>query len=675
MRMLGRFFSTLCFSFCFLAVTGLGTAKDWFVAPAGSDKNPGTGARPFATLERARDAVRTERQAAKKAGSPISRTNVWLAGGTYAFAKTFELKAEDSGSPGAEIVYRAAQGARVCITGGHRLDGWKKITDQAVSARLDAAARDSVRQVDLKARGVDFFRKPSFGRKNAPPHELFFDGAPMTLARWPNGKWAKLGALPDGKEGLRFKVDDARIARWAKAPDIRGYGYWFHLWSAERIGVAKVDVKKGEIVLAKKHHYGLKSGRPYIVENLLEELDAPGEWYLDRRSGVLYFWPPAGSRLKSGDACISVLEGPLIRMRGTSHVAFSGILFEAGCGDGVVIEKGEKCVLMACTVRNFGKNGVVIKGGKKHRVAACEITAVGSAGVTLDGGNRKTLEPAGHEVVDCNIHHYARLNRTYQPAVRLQGVGSRVAHNHLHHAPHVAVLYSGNDHRLEYNDVHHVCRETDDAGAFYIGRNWTTRGHLVLHNHFHEIGNTKLGALGAHHVYLDDCASGVTIRGNFFEKGNRVILIGGGRDNVVENNLFIAPQKGIHVDDRGLRWKDKIKDGGSWGIYRRLRSVPYDKPPYSTRYPGMANILENTPHAPLGNRIERNIFAGGIPYGFTLKDKSVLKLKDNWTEGEPGFVDAEKGDYRLRPDAPARKTGFQKIPFDKIGPRTASGVR
>lgn len=629
--------------------------------PGGDDASPGNPEHPFATVERARKAVRENNDKRRKQGLASTGTTVWLAGGTYQIDHTFELGKADSGAEGAEVLYRAAGGSTVRLSGGRELADWKPVRNPALLARIDATTRGKVLQTNLKAQGIT-----DFGAVDRSPVEMFFGDQLMSPARWPNEGWAEIGKLPDGKDGLRFQVDSPRLARWAAAEEPWVAGYWFHLWSFEWIPIAKVDAEKGELVLGKKHNYGLKTGRPFRVENLLEELDTPGEWFLERKSGDLFFWPPETST--GVLPVLSVLKTPLVRFRDASHITLRGITFAECRGDAVEIQGGEHCQLVECTVRNTGGRGVVVNGGKHHRVNACEVTGTGAGAISLSGGDRKTLEPSGHEVVSCNLHHYARRKRTYQPAVRLTGVGHRVAHCQIHHAPHVGILFTGNDHLLEFNEVHHVCQETDDAGAFYTGRNWTARGHLIRHNHFHHIGNSMLGVHGAHHVYLDDCASGVTIRGNFFEGGNRTAFIGGGRDNVVENNLFIDCDKAIHVDDRGLNWTDRAADGGTWGIYKRLRSVPFTKPPWSVRYPALATILENNPRAPLGNRIERNVIVGGTPYGFRMKDDSVLRMKDNWTGGDPGFVDPAKRDFRLRPDSPARKTGFKEIPFDKIGP-------
>jgi parallel beta-helix repeat protein len=185
---------------------------------------------------------------------------------------------------------------------------------------------------------------------------------------------------------------------------------------------------------------------------------------------------------------------------------------------------------------------------------------------------------AGDYVLNCHIHRYAQRKKVYEPAVRLYGVGHRVAHNLIHDAPHQAIAYDGNDHTIEYNEIHDVVLESSDAGVLYTGRDWTFRGNVVRHNFFHHIPYRP--GFGAKVVYLDDCASSTDIIGNVFYKARECAFIGGGRDNAVENNIFIDCEKPVHLDTRGLTWEYFRPDGP---MYESLRAVPFDKPPWSTR--------------------------------------------------------------------------------------------
>jgi hypothetical protein len=299
---------------------------------------------------------------------------------------------------------------------------------------------------------------------------------------------------------------------------------------------------------------------------------------------------------------------------------------------------------------------------------ACDLYHLGAGGISLNGGDRRTLTPCGHYAENNHIHHYGRLFRTHRDAITLGGVGCRAAHNLIHDAPHHAMDFGGNDHLIEFNEIHHVCLETDDAGAIYTGRNWTVRGTVIRHNYFHDIGGGP--AVGDQAIYLDDTACGTTCTGNVIENVYRAFLIGGGRDNTVENNLVVGCPIPLHIDNRGL--------GGEWlegqEVYLKLRNdlkeVPYQEEPWRSRYPTLANILEEEPGLPKGNAVRRNIFfrCGGMSLADEARQHGTFE--DNWeTRDDPGFVDAAHGDFSLLPEAPAyaKVPGFQPIPFDQIG--------
>jgi hypothetical protein len=169
-------------------------------------------------------------------------------------------------------------------------------------------------------------------------------------------------------------------------------------------------------------------------------------------------------------------------------------------------------------------------------------------------------------------------------------------------------------------------------------------------------------------VYLDDCACGTTIFGNIFERAGRAAMIGGGRDNTIENNIFVDCNPAIHVDGRGEGWMKKEFFDPTATIMTSLKAVPYRQPPYSTRYPHLADILEDQPGLPKYNRILRNICTGPkwIEWLDGLNENKV-EVRDNMVNGDPQFKDAAKGDFRLREGSTAKKLGFKEILTSQIG--------
>jgi hypothetical protein len=629
----------------------------FFVSPQGNDSHPGTKAQPFKTLETARDAARKSDRNQK--------IIVWLRAGAYERRKPLNLTAEDSGSPGRPVIYRAWPGEEVRIVGGKRITDWKRVTNEAVLSRFVPDARNKVLQVDLKAAGLK-----DYGQVKGGGLELFFNDKPMTLARWPNEGFVKIVGLVEpntvnvrgtkGSKTGKFMYEGDRPKRWIEENDVWVHGYWFWDWSDERQKVESIDTEKHVIsVMPPFHHYGYRIGQWFYGMNILAELDSPGEWYLDRGTGILYFWPPAP--IEKGRAVVSVLD-TLVNLTDVSNVAIQGIIFEAARGTAVVIRDCTNAGIAGCMLRNLGSRAVQIEGGRNNGVVACDIYATGSGGIGLRGGERPSLTAGGHFAENNHIHHYGRWNRMYTPAIALNGVGNRAAHNLIHDAPHMAIAFGGNDHVIEFNEIHNVCLESNDAGAIYAGRDWTMRGTVIRHNYLHEItGFRGRGCVG---VYLDDMFCGTRIYGNVFYRVTRAAFIGGGRDCVVENNIFVDCRPALHIDARAMGWAGYHVNTT---MTQRLKAMPYTSELWRNRYPQLVSILEDELAAPKGNVVARNISYGGRWDEVSSDARPYTTFLNNRIDQDPLFEGAPPKTFHLRDDSPAYRVGFEPIPFEKIG--------
>ena len=644
---------------------------DWTVAADGSDAGPGTASQPFATLERAREAVR-----ARKAQGPLPEGGVAVEvrGGVYALEKPLSLADADGGASNAPVVYRARPGEAVRLVGGRLVTGWARVTDPAVLARLDEPARTNVWQADLKALGVTdlgTLRSDDSWTSSSPGLEFFFNDQPMTLARWPNEGFVKIGELKvqdghaiHGQKGSKvgtFAYDGDRPKRWSGEADVMLHGYWFHDWADQRYRVESIDTERRIITLPAKpqHAFGFRKGQWYYAFNLLCELDRPGEWFLDRGSGLLYFWPPAADP-SAAKAIVSVLP-ELVRMDKASFVTLRGFTLEGCRGTAVTISGGSGCQVLGCVIRNTG-GGAVGASGLRHRVAGCDIYQTAKGGIALTGGDRKTLAPGGLVAENNHIHHYSRWKPVYCAGIRLDGVGNRAAHNLIHDAPHMAIGFSGNDQVIEYNELHHVVTHSNDAGAIYCGRDWAARGHEIRFNYLHDIsGYEGKGCVG---VYLDDQFSSARIFGNLFHKVTSAAFIGGGDDTVIENNVFVDCSPAVHIDARGLGWQSEFHTT----LEKQLQALPFREEPWRSRYPQLLAVLDDPDRsAPKGNVVSRNIQWKGKWDGVEKKAYPYVVFQYNLLDLDPGFVDEKAGDFRLKDDSPAFKVGFQPIPVEKIG--------
>ncbi len=590
------------------------------------------------------------------------------------FAEPVRLEAGHSGAPGGPLTIRGMTDAPPA-PGGHVISApgqpspFTRAEDESVLSRLPETARGNVVKVDLFS--LDFSQEElgklsrrGFGRGvQRAQMELLANGEVMPLAEWPNEDWARIEAAPQGQDGGMFTVANRdRLARWTTAEDLWVHGYWTWDWADSYERVERLEPETGAIYTAPPHGaYGYKQGQRWRALNLLEELDRPGEYYIHRGSGTLYWWPPAP--IEALTVAVSTGESAFI-IENASDIVIEDFLIEGLRGTGIVIRDSRDVSVRGCLFRSLGNRAVAVNAGSDVLIAGCDITGTGDGGIVLSGGNRMTLEPGRHAAVNNHIHDYSRWRRTYCPAVQVSGAGHRVAHNKIHNAPHNGIQLGGNEHRVEYNELFDLCKDTGDVGAFYTGRDWTARGVLIQHNYFHDLrGPYTHGAMG---VYLDDAASGFNVRGNVFERASRAMFIGGGRDNLVANNLFIDCAPSVHIDARGLGWaKEYIAEGGSWNMYEKLRAVRHTEPPYSERYPELAAILDNQPAHPLGNVVRHNVSIGGdwldlqnVQRSWVQFERNEIRLKQAALQRHEGIPYLDKG---------ARPEWFEALPVAQIG--------
>ena len=674
MRKLAVLLAAIC------AAVGTG-ADEFYIATNGKDANSGAKEEPFRTLEGARDAVR----ALRKAGALKGPVTVWVRGGVYPRTETFELTEVDSGTSRAPVVYRAYPDEEVRLVGGVELapDWFASVEDEAILARLDETVREDVLQVDLKAHGVT-----DFGELGgvAGGIKLFCSGKRLPLGRWPNEGWAEarskntLGldeyaaeeVAKQRKLGkvLAFRFEGKGPRRWADLEKVWIRGIWQQEYFMEAWHPQDFDPEKRQIAMEFDVFPHLRDWRRFYVANVLEEIDSPGEWYLDRERGVLYLLPP--EEFRKAPLMASMLESTMVALSNTSYVTIQGLTLEVMRGTAVSIGGGKHNRIAGCTIRNARQAAHV--SGENNGIVGCDIYDLGGMGIHLVGGDRKTLTPAHLYAVNNHIHHYSRLLKNWQPAVKVKGVGHRVAHNHIHHAPQYAVNYEGNDHVFEFNHMHDLCLEMSDVGVIGCGTDWTYRGNIIRCNFIHDIPERPYP--GVVSVYFDNCASSAEVFGNVFCRMPKAVMIGGGRDFLIHNNIFIECDNPVYMDNRGLRW-GHFREGGP--MYDILEELKHDQPPWSTQYPKLARILDEIPQAPLGNVLVRNVsvrsgwrnpeeecrkwFAKNI-------DRQYMRVENNYvTDEDPGFVDAEQMNFALREDSVAfeKVPGFKRIPFDRIG--------
>lgn len=632
------------------------------VAPHGDDQAAGSETAPLATLVGARDKIREHR---RNEDLPEGGVLVRIHAGDYALHAGFELTAEDAGEPGSPIVYAAHSDETPRFTGGEAIEDFVPVDDPAVLDRLPAASREQVMQADLHTQGITdlgTLAMRGFGQPPQPTPEVYFNGEALQPARWPNEGFVYVDEIIEQTDdNAVFTFENDRPTTWAEPEKAWMFGYWYHHWADETLPVADIDQATKQLTTDGLPTYGVRSGQHYYYFNVLEELDQPGEWYLDRDAGVLYIYPP--SDIEEANVSFSVLEDPMVTMDHASHVWLEKLHFDVSRGHGIVIESGSHNMVAGCTLSRLAQDGVIIQDGKNHGVVGCELFSLGRGGFDVSAGERETLERGNVFIENNEVRDFSRLDRTYTPAVLMRGVGNRIAHNLFHDAPHHAIRLDGNDHTVEFNEIHSVVYESDDQAGLDMWFNPTYRGNVIRYNFWHHIGS-GLARHGQSGIRLDDAISGVRVYGNVFLRASGgvfgAVQIHGGKENIIDGNLFIDCTSVFSFSPWGeARWQNFLEDNRG----EFVPGVDINEPPYAKRYPELADLESN----PDVNYIWRNVALDCD--NFLLRDPGNQVLADNWVGSlETEFTDSDNRELALPVDAPIYAlTGMSPIPFAHIG--------
>ncbi len=479
-----------------------------------------------------------------------------------------------------------------------------------------------------------------------------------------------------------FSYEGDRPARWTQAKDAWVDGYWSETWAQFHLPIATIDVGNRNITLVNKPaSYGMKADRPWYAYNLLEEITQPGEWYVDRTTGILYLWPPSGFGASS-DVVVSLTDKPLFALNKTTNISFRDLTLEATRTGLINITAGKNVTLANLVLRNSGSHSASVSG-ESCLISRCTFSGAGNTAIRLIGGDRKSLMPGAIRMEDCDVSHFARFVRSGQTGVDIEGCGNILRNNHIHDTAQSAIDFKGNDHLIELNDVHDVCLITTDASALYSGRDWGARGNIVRNNFIHRLHSIFNADLNG--VYLDDCASGIRVEGNLiYDIAGAGIKAGGGRDSLLVNNLLIQCGYGLYADSRALEWQSKgfpsNIPGDSWNLLEKLKNLGYQQEPWASRFPECAaipndwNTILAQPHwlHPEGTIFSGNVGWKNFRWSYATTD-TLSRFKDishNIEDQDPLFVDEAGGDLTLKSASPVLAIpGFQAIPFKQIGIR------
>ena len=655
-----------------------------YVATDGSDGNPGTEARPFATLQRARDEVRKRKTAT---GLPNGAT-VLVRAGAHFLDKTLVLGPEDSGTAKGPITYATYPGEKVALKGSRPVTGWKRHSGKIYRASLAG--------VDLGA-----------GRF----WEIFCGDRRMTLARFPNvdpkhprtgGFLYVTGVVEEGsKTLLQYDPDRLDTAKWSEPTGAQVHVWSWLNWNRNICPIKAIDREQHVLTLARPASYKLIQGNRFFVENALEELDTPGEWYYDAKTRTLYFWPP-DDRSPEGRVSVPVLpalvqlHGDRAKNRFVEHVRLRGFTLAESQGSLLELNMAAHCTVSACTLTHCHGTAVGIAGRSHHnQILGCDIAHVVSAAIVLSGvrdWSHSLDNRISHNLISNNhVHHVGEGGNAWGAIVLGPGCGGNcthdniISHNLVHDTPRQAITFNGFRNIVEYNHVHHTNQEQSDTGAIGMGsRDVHERGSIIRCNYIHDAGGycmLKPGVWKYPHycwgIYLDDYTSGVHVYGNLVVRAFRAgVMVHGGQDNVIENNIIVdsclAQVEYSPIDHHTRGRTPTHPDKREWLMTgtKLIGNIFW----YS--HEGAAWLRGRKWQQVVAESDRNLVWSHNKPVKITL---NVQGDDDYWTAwhklgydansviADPLFVDPKRGDYRLRPDSPALKLGFKPIAIEKAG--------
>jgi hypothetical protein len=552
---------------------------EFYVSPSGNDSDPGTSDRPFATLDRAKNAV-----CAFKIHKTEMEVTVFIREGTYYLEEPLVFAPEDSGSKEHPVTYVSYPGEKPVISGGRRLECiWRPYRDGIMMCELS----------EIRKAGITF-------------DQLFINGKRQVRARYPNydnsdpGKsgyiYAKT-ALPNeaansnpdndddmifsgsAPRGVVFDTETFSHKGWEKPEEAIIHIYQAMYWGNLQWKIKNIDMEnnilwfgRGGMQMGAKWHSDpckLSESSRFFIENVFEELDVPEEWYYDRNKGVLYYMPDVDTDLQAATVEVPILKR-VVEFRGNldekvEYINLSGIritctsatfldLYDIPSLGDWAIHRGGSVYLentRNCSIENnyfdaVGGNAVFLNNyNRGTNVHGNTFSQAGDSAVCLVGTQNMTvgsqrLFPFECEISNNLIHDCGVFGK--QVAGVFISISKRitVSHNHIYNMPRAGICINDGTwggHVIEYNRIHDTCRETADHGSFNAwGRD---RYWCLLHSHGPKESNPVNHQAGD--IFVDQMET-VIMRYNFFkEKSGWGLDLDDGASNYhIYNNLCVG---------------------------------------------------------------------------------------------------------------------------------------
>ena len=680
--------------------SGVKAGNLFYISNDGSDSNDGSIKAPFKTLEKARDHIR---EIISSGAYPDGGITVYLRGGDYELDKSFALESGDSGTDGSPVTYMSYPGEIARITGGKKLpySEFKPISKDVAAKLIDKSAAEKVLQVDLNKLGIDDLGQLSrrgflIADDKLPQAELYIDGNRQQLSRWPNSDWvgtteivrsgarSRKGVL----EGAVYKIDYDRPIKWKTnineiyTSGVLGPNYFYGYFPIEKIEPGQITLKEGSVTSYYSKHF-------IRYENIFEEIDEPGEYYIDRNTKMLYLYPDSDFG-ENSDIQLSQTAQNLITGTNVSNVTFKNLKIANSRAGAVRVTGVKNFNVENCEISGTGTNGIYISGTDSV-VKNSIVHDIGSTGISINGGDYYNAVSSGNIVTNNHIYKAAQTERSYQAGITVgyKAVGVTVSHNEIHDMPHAAVIIYGPNHTIEYNNIYDAVKEFHDMDAIYLNvyqYPWE-RNVLIRRNFIHDLGQQTFTEkqMNVAGIRSDNNGNGLKVVENvFFNIGYKDAngirgVCAQGIENIVDNNIFIdtaGTYEGAHTYNPDAKWN--IQSDNVKGIYSEWQKY---SPVYSVQNPEVAHFFEHHFAAYEKNNSFKNNVVVNIKFpisslnqtqsaqGFNAAEQLVDASGNMVTKSDPGFANYSGGDFTLREDSEVytKIPDFPKLDFKNMG--------
>lgn len=651
-----------------------------YVAPWGSDRGSGSKAHPLGTLECARDLLREK-------GAGRGKARVWLRGGRHVLRRPLVLTAADSG-----VTFIGVPGEEAIIDGGEAITGWREVRQKGRTEFVTAVERYG-RQLFVNGERRLRPRIPKLGR----------DVRRATFLRIEDVPGGKREEFELFEHYNRFVAREGEFQGWSNLRDVEVVV--LHFWVDERLPVESFDATSRVVTTRMKSMYALTDGwsgewARYYVENVCEALSEPGEWYLERKSGVVRYLPKVGETVETIDAWMPRLRELVRICDGAENVEFIGVAFEHtewehrggrranvndpvlaqarfgghgqaawGVAAAVTLEGAKNCVFEECHFRHLGGYAVEIgKGCDRVVVKRCTLCDLGAGGIRINGARAEEARgqrSGRHVIADNEICSIGHVFHAGVGILAMHTYGNTITGNHLHD-----LLYSGiscgwvwgfgenvaRDNVIKGNHIHDLGKGwlSDMGGIYTLG---VQPGTIISENRVHEVRAVEYGGWG---IYLDEGSSHIVVEGNLvYDCGSTALNVHFGRENIVRRNVFAFGGEGVV----GL---GRREEGNAFTLERNVL-ITEEAPIYRGGYGwdvtdhGMEadlNVLwsvkrgadltvaENARHRSVGTGLDM------------VHWRALGQDRHSWV-ADPRCKDLTGRDFRLHDDSPARELGIE----------------